>query len=354
MERFQGAPARLYQRYRTFFDRLIPALGLVLMFVLVERITGVFPLEWRVFIAGGVLVGSLVAPIAGYVVFVLALAYPLYSISIYVAALALAALALLAFAAARNLAAVVLMVCVPLLVPYRATVAVPLLAGLWWAEWGGVLVGLGSALWLKLFVGACGAAPDLIRLGDQPLAVGGFITRFHTANSLQTLLWLADPLAPTSQALLLHILEILGWGLAGYVTGLVGRRMEGMPRPSVGLLASVSAGLLGLWGGSVLLPLILDLRTAEVRFTFLLSGFLIECVWGGIIAVGVYGLSRYFTRPTVRPIPSRSEPSLSPPPSSSGAEGAERASSLKSMSQSWSQPRTREDDPTDIIMIDLD
>jgi len=340
--RFHRSAAWLYQRYRTFFDRLIPALGLVLMFVLVEQHTSVFPVEWRLFIAGAVLAAGLATPVVGYGLFVLALAYPLYSISIYVAALGLAALILLVFAAARHLAAVVLMLCLPLVIPYRVAVAAPLLAGLWWGDWGGALVGLGSALWLKIFAGMCGAAPDLIRLGDQALAVEQFITRFQTANSLQTLLWLVDPLVPNSQAALFHIFQVLGWGLGGYAVGLVCRRMEGMSRPHVGLLASVSAGLVGIWMGGVALPLIFDLQAVKSWSTFLLSGFLIECVRSGVILVGLYGLSRYLTRPAAMPIPSLSEPRQpSSPP-------------LETVSQSWSRPRSREEDPGDIIMIDLD
>lgn len=346
MERIGLVPAWFYQRYRSFFDRLLPSLGMASLFVLTAQATGAFSREWRLFIASGVLVAGLVTPIAGYVLFILALAYPLYSISIYIAALALAVLILFAFFLTRHLTPIVLVLAIPLLAPFRVALVIPLLAGLWWAEWGGVLAGLGSALWLKIFSGMCGATPDLAQLGGQPLATHRLIARFHTANSLQTLLWLAEPwlgAPPDSQVLLLHILEVLGWGLAGYGVGLMRRRVEGMPRPTVGILASISAGLLGVWLGSLIVPMALGLREASA----LPIPYLSECCWSGLIAMGLYGLSRYLTRPVVVPTPSQIEPQIEPyrPTVRPTPESAPR---------SWVRPQPRGEEQTDIIMIDLD
>jgi hypothetical protein len=342
VERIRLIPAWLYQRYRPFCDRLIPALGMAFLFVLTAQATAAFPQEWRLFIAGGVLLAGLLAPVAGYVLFTLALAYPLYSISIYIAALALAVLIPLAFFLTRHLTALLLVLASPLLASYRIAPLVPLLAGLWWAEWGGVLAGLGSALWLKIFAGMCGATLDLTQLGGRRLAVHQLVARFHTANSLQTLLWIAEPFAPDSQTLLLHVLEILGWGLAGYGVGLMRQRMEGMPRPNVGLLASISAGLLGIGIGSLAVPVALGLREAlALPVPFL--DFLVECCWSSVVAIGLYGVSRYLTRPAVVPLRSPIKPyrpTVRPAP--------------KPASQPWVRPQPRDDDQTDIIMIDLD
>jgi hypothetical protein len=343
VERIKVGPAWLYQRYRVFFDRLVPALGIAWLFVLTNRATGTFPGEWLGFIAGSILVAGLAAPLAGYVLFVLALAYPLYSISIYVAALALAVLIVLSFFVTRHFAAIVLVLTAPLLSVCRVAPLVPLLAGLWWAEWGGVLVGMGSALWLKTFAGMCGATPDLVQLGGQALAVQQLVDRFHVANSLQTLLQLADPLAPDPQALLLHILEILGWGLAGYGVGIVGRRIESVRRPAISLLASISAGMLGLWFGSIVIPVALGLREASDSPISVLLGFLVQSISSGVLVLGLYAGARYLVRPVVLPTRSRSDPyrpSTTPEPAS----------------QPWSRPQpvANEDEPTDIIMIDLD
>jgi hypothetical protein len=305
----------------------------------------VFSRDWLWFIAGGIMVSGLIAPVVGYVLFVMALAYPLYSISIYVAALALSILILSAFFVTHHFAALVLVLTIPLLVTFRITWAAPLFAGLWWAEWGGVLVGMVGAFWLKIFAGMCGATPDFIQLSGQTLVASQLIDRFHAANSLQTLRWLAEPLAPDSQTLLLHIVEILGWGLAGYAVALMRRRMEGMSRRNLGLLAAIVVGILGLGIGSLALPMALGLREASNWSISLLGNFLLECGKGGVIVIGLYGLSRYLTRPAVLPTPSRiksNRSSVQPTP--------------EPVSQPWvrSQPRVEEDDPTDIIMIDLD
>ncbi len=345
MDRIRVMPAWLYQRYRSFFDRLVPSLGMALLFVLVNQATGVFPRDWLWFIAGGIVLAGLIAPVAGYVLFVLALAYPLYSISIYVAALALSILILLAFFVTRYFSALVLILAIPLLVTFRITWAVPLFAGLWWAESGGVLVGMMGAFWLKIFAGMCGATPDFIQLSGQTLATSQLIDRFHTANSLQTLLWMTEPLAPDSQTLLLHIVEILGWGLAGYGVGLMRRRMEGMSRRNLGLLAAIAVGFLGMGMGSLGLPMILGLRHASDLPISLLLDFLLECGKSGVIVLGLYGVSRYLARPAVLPTPSqiRSDRSFVQPVPEPAP-------------QPWvpSQPRVEKDEPEDIIMIDLD
>jgi len=339
VERLKVLPARLYQRYRSFFDRIVPALGMACLFLLADQATEAFPLEWRLSIAGGIVVASLVEPIAGYLLFMLALSWPLYSISIYIAALSLTLLVLMAFFVKRHLAALVLVLAVPLLVPYRIAPVVPLLAGLWWGEWGGMLGGLGGAFWLKLFAGMCGATPHLTQLGGQSLDVSHLISRFHVANSLQTLAWMVDPQAPSSQVLLLHILEILGWALAGYGVGLVRQRLDGMRQPAVGLVASVSAGILGAWLGLLGLPMALGLRDALV----LSVPFVVEYCWSGGIAIGVYGVYRHLNRPAVVPLPSRVEPyrsTVRPAPEPDPTP--------------WVRPQSDDDEQAGIIMIDLD
>ena len=353
MERIRAMPAWLYQRYHSFFDRLIPAAMMALLFVLVNQATETFLSEWLWFIAGGIVIAGLVAPIAGYVLFILALAYPLYTISIYVAALALSILILLAFFVTRHLTALVLVLAIPLLIPYRIIWLVPFLAGLWWFEWGGVLLGISSALWLKIFAGMCGATPDLAHLSGQTLATRHLIDHFSTANSFQTLLWMTESLTPDSQTLLFHIVEILGWGLAGYGVGLVRRRMEGMSRPNLGLLVSIVVGFLGMGIGSLALPVALDLRKASSWPISLLWDFLIECGVSGVIAVGLYGASHYLARSVVLPVRSRIR-----------SQEEARYSSIQPTPEPAPAPRPRmrpqprvrasEDEQTDIIMIDLD
>ncbi len=343
MEKIKMIPARVYQRYYAFFDRLLPSLGMAWLFLLTDQATGLFSSEWRLFIAGGVLAAGLVAPIAGYILFILALVYPLYSVSIYVAALALTVLILSAFFMTRHVAAMVLVLATPLLVTYRLAPVVPLLAGLLWAEWRGGLVGLGSVLWLKLFAGMCGATPDLVQLGGQPLDAHNLIARFQTADSLQTLLWMAKPLAPDSLTILLHLLEILAWGLVGYGVGLVHQRMTDSSRPNLALWASVGTGLLGLVIGSLALPTILGLRETSVLSISFIMIFLVEYCTSGVIVAGLYRVSRYLIRPAVKSVPFQVEPHR---------PSVQLETEL--VPQSWVSPQPREDEQTDIIMIDLD
>ncbi|HDQ71696.1 MAG TPA: hypothetical protein ENN19_06320 [Chloroflexi bacterium] len=348
-------PAWFYQRYRCFFDRLAPAAGLAALFWLTAQTMDVFSLEWQLFIAGSVLLAALIAPIAGYLLFVAAVAYPLYTISIYVAALALSALVILAFFIRDHLAPLVLLLSMPLLMTGRMGLLAPFLAGLWWGEWGGVLVGLGSGLWLKLFAGMCGMSPDLMALGGQPLATGHLIARFQTANSYQTLIWMANPLAPDAQTLLLHVLEILGWGLTGYGVGLMRTRMEEMPRPGVGLVAGVSLGLLGLILGSWAIPVGLALRDTSGTSISNLLDFLVECGWNALIAMGTFGLSRYMRRPVAPSKPMRVDTRPIPAGQAQPAPQPESKPHSGPRPPAWAGPQVREEEaPSDIIMIDLD
>ncbi len=356
MRRTRDIPPWLYQRYRNFFDRLPSALGMAVLFALVDMRTGAFPVEWRTFIAAGILVSGLLLPIAGYILFILALAYPLFNISIYIAALALSVLILWAFFCSRHTGAVVLLLATPLLVPHWLAPLVPLLAGLWWGEWGGALVGAGSALWLKLFAGMCGTAPDTTSLSTQTLSAERLITRFHTANSLQTLLWIWEPLAPHPQALLLNILQILGWGLAGYGIGIMRQRMENMARPYLGLLAGISAAWLGVGAGSLAAPLALGLLRPSALPISHLTNFLIEWGVSSAAAVMIYAAYRYLNRPVI-PSSLRRDVAIyrrqETGPGDGLRAGTPATLPASPVSSPWAGP-SEEDEQEDIIMLDLD
>ncbi|MGD9101763.1 MAG: hypothetical protein PVF45_14875 [Anaerolineae bacterium] len=216
---------QLYQRFQPFWDRALPAAGLALLLWASAETTGAFSPEWRLFLAVALFLLGMTSPGSAYVAFVFLVAYPLYRISIYLAALLLAILVLTAPWAMQNLGATVLVLITPALLPWRLEIASPLLAGLWWGELGGVLVGALAALWLKLLAGMAGQPLDLTHLSGWTPEGANVVTRFGGFNSLQTLLELFNPFADTSQALLLHLLQILAWALAGYVAGLLARRV---------------------------------------------------------------------------------------------------------------------------------
>jgi hypothetical protein len=355
MERLRRVPAWVYQRYQPFFDRLPPAVGLAALFWLTAQTIDVFSLEWRLFITGSVLLAALVAPIAGYLLFVVAAAYPLYEISIYVAALALSVLIILAFFIRERLAAMTLFLSAPLLMAGQMGLIVPVIGGLWWGEWGGALLGLGSGLWIKLFTGMCGMTPDLMTVGGQALATDHLIARFQAANSYQTLIWMAGPLAPNAETLLLHVLEILGWGLTGYGVGLMRARMAEMSRPGAGLASGVGLGLVGLIIGSWAIPVGLTLRDASAASISNLLDFLLQYMWNSLIGVGAFGLSRGLMRPVVAPSPAQVDVQPAPQQAPVAAASSKPKAEQKPARQAWAGPQTREEEPpSDIIMIDLD
>ncbi len=361
-------PAWFYQRYQPFFDRFFPALGLTAMFVLTDTATGAFPNEWRAFIAVLIAVGTLIAPPAGYALFVAALAYPLYTISIYVAALAISLLVLGGLLFHRTIAAVTLVLAAPLLATAQLAPLTLFLAGLWWAEGGGALVGATTALWLKLFAGMCNISPDLTQLGIRPWNTAWLVTHFRSANSYQTVVWIVRPLTPDPQALLLHILEIVGWGLAGYGVGIVAQQIANRPRPGWRLVVSVIVGLLGLALGSLVLPMALGLRPWSMPSISVLLAFLVQCSWNGVIAIGIYALVRYLAQPIVvsaplfRPRPTRSparsrrRAGRSPERSAEGETERGIPSSRPPIPfrEANANTNAENDEPSDIIMLDLD
>ncbi|MCP4514470.1 MAG: hypothetical protein GY824_04480, partial [Delftia sp.] len=245
---------QLYQRFQPFWDRAAPAAGLALLLWASAEATGAFPPEWRLFLAAILFLLGFASPEAAYVAFTFLISYPLYRISIYLAALLLAALILPSRWAMRNPGATVLILITPALLPWRLETAVPLLAGLWWGELTGALAGGLAALWLKLLAGMAGQPLDLTRLSGWMPAGGNIIERFNPLNSLNTLLELVNPFADTSQTLLLHLLQILAWALAGYLAGLLVRRTwSDRWRGWAPLLSAIPAGGM-LWACYGLLP----------------------------------------------------------------------------------------------------
>jgi hypothetical protein len=104
---------------------------------------------------------------------------------------------------------------------------------------------------------------NLARLSGQPLASARIIQRYSGFNSLQTLVELVNPFADTSSTLLLHVLQVLAWALAGYLAGWVTRRTWSERwRGWAPLLGLVPSGAV-LWGSVTLLPRLLGSAQAE-------------------------------------------------------------------------------------------
>jgi hypothetical protein len=205
-------------------------------------------------------------------------------------------------------------------VSLRLAPLVPLLAGLWWEGAGSWIGGGAAALWLKLCAGAAGGSGDLWQVSGWTMTVGPFYERFHTANSLQTVLRLLQPFgvrlgrvplaqgielgaassysAPAGISILYNFLQVLTWAAAAYVVSAVLDRLyswrAGRTRGWVLSALSLGPGLLLIWAGYVALPYWLQIEG---------PGWLdpprlpVQLLWVGLVAWGLDGLLHYLHRP---------------------------------------------------------
>ena len=334
-----------------------------MLYVLCDAGVDAFPVQWRIVLAACIVIGGLWKPVVAYALFVAAVAYPLYLISIYVMALALAVLILSAPAVVRFLPQTLWVLVVVLFVPLHLTPVVPLLAGLWWGETAGAIVGGLAALWLKICAGITGASPDLWQANLWTPDLALVYERFHTANSLQTLVKIAEPLASGSLILLFNLLQVLAWAAAGFIVGLLihslhawKSQVRSAPYSAWSAALSLGPGLVLIWLGYVVVPAWLQIdgpRWAEPPW------LPAQLLLAGGIAWGVDALRRRLQQPVLlgeekhRPLvahPVKPEPRRS----DRAAEAQEQAASPIELLQNARSKRRRRDDPEDIIMLELD
>jgi hypothetical protein len=347
--------------------------------------------QWRIVLAACIFIGGLCRPAVAYAAFIAAIAFPLYLISIYLMALALAVLILsaplVAFVPARadarlrrptaRLPLALLVLVAPLLAPLHLTPVLPLLAGLWWDEGEGAVAGGLAALWLKICAALSGHSTDLWRINDWSVAVEPIYQRFHTANSLQTLIRLSQPLAASMSdpggtepgiLMLFNLLQVLAWGAAGYVVSVLLRSLH-VDRGRGWMAAlSLGPGLTLVWAGYVAVPSWLGVEGPTWLDPLWLPA---QVVLAGFFAWGLDGLMHYLSQPVVarrRPVRTSASP-LSPLPSSSSPSRDRRPTGRRShrsrqgvrdpldllkkaTSKGASERKEREEE--DIIMIELD
>jgi hypothetical protein len=393
-------PSWLYQRYSQAWTRLALSLGWAALYVLCDAGVGAFSTQWRAVFAVCIFVAGLFRPALAYAAFILAVAYPLYLISIYVMALALAALILslplVAFGpsgpratrgvgamspAEAKLCMALMVISAPLLAPIHLASTLPLLAGLWWGGTAGALVGGLAAAWLKVSASMSGASADLWRINGWSLSYTGLYARFHTANSLQTVVRTFGPLVSDSvafaeghvtylsgggsplfpgAALLFNLLQVLSWALAGYAVGV----LMGWLRRNRGWRAALSLGpgTLSIWMGYVAVPSWLQVdgpRWAEPRW------LPVQVVLASVVAWGLDGLVGYLAQPIAsgrRRVPVRSSrssirsserrPGRGRRPESRRADPLDLLTPYRDEEQAKPKPKAK--DQEDIIMIELD
>ncbi len=331
---------RLYQRFRSFWDRAVPAAGLALLLWAVAEATGTFPSEWRLFFAGALFLIGVGWPAVAYVTFTFLVAVPLYRISIYMAAIVLAVLILSSHWAMRHLGATVLTLAAPAFLPWHLEASLPFLAGLWWGEVGGALVGGLAAVWLKLLAGMAHQPLDLVRLSGWTPTGEPIVSRFSAYNSLQTLVELFGPFAHTSRLLLFHVLQVLLWAAVGYGVGWLARRTwsDRWRGWSPVLSVAPSAAALGL--GYIILPRLLNLSEKVIIFLprTLVAG--LSASW--LVAAMAREFYLYLRRPLRRPPPRRAPAPARP----TGPPAVEWEPTRR--------PRPASDTDEDVIMLEID
>jgi hypothetical protein len=141
--------------------------------------------------------------------------------------------------------AAVLILGTPILAEYHLHWLVPILAGLWWGGATGAWIGILAAMWGKILGGMAGMNIDWLALAGHAPDAQAIMTRFHEANSLQTLLLLVEPFASTSGVILYNLLQVIGWAVAaGFVGSLAGRKWVKYRAPWSILILTAGGGLI--------------------------------------------------------------------------------------------------------------
>jgi hypothetical protein len=335
----------LYQNNRATINRAISAAWLSSMIWLTLGKLPFYPTQWRAVIAAGVLTVGLWTVEWAFYIAVLALLYPLYHISIYVMVLFLAVAVLLRPVIITHFNQTLLIVSIPILAQVRLEAVPALLAGLLWGAGNGMWVGSLAALWFKLLGGMSGLDIDLGVLISYPLNVNLIVDRFHTADSLETLQRMVEPFAPSSTVALSHLLQILVWGIAGYLVGGMARRRWMDERGLLGRVICLLIGAALLSAGTLWVPVWLGLRPAEEITRPQVSLAIID----GLFAVSVAALLDSGRRLLNHPLPPRRQRRPAREPAGPAIESREPVSLPRQISEP-----VRSDKDDDVIMIELD
>lgn len=361
----------LYQNNRVTINRAISAAWLSSMVWLVLGDLPVYPAQWRAVIAAGVLTAGLWTVEWAFYIAVLALLYPLYHISIYVMALFLAAAVLLRPVIIARFNQTLLVISVPLLAQIHLEAVPALWAGLLWGSGTAMWVGGLAALWLKLLGGMSGLdinlgvlipslQQDLLAQGAQGSAhlnVSLLMDRFHTANSLETLQRLVEPFAPSSTVALSHLLQILSWGLAGYVVGGMARRGWMEEKGTFGRVICLLVGTILFLAGTLWVPVWLELRLEDEALAQV-TPMVIDSLFAIAVVALLDGCRRLLGRPL--PAQRKRKPVREPAERGEGRrEKGEGRMERKGPKPALQQVRTipepaPSDQDDDIIMIELD
>ncbi|MCL4303674.1 MAG: hypothetical protein KJ077_48760 [Anaerolineae bacterium] len=241
---FRG-PHNLYRRYQALLESTVTAVGLAALVVLALLNLSVYPANWVVVIGLSIAVLGIRWPLLAYILAVVAMIYPIYTINLYLAVLLLGIAALSQRIFVHYIGAAVLILGTPILAEYHLHWLAPILAGLWWGGTTGAWVAVLAAMWGKILGGMAGMDIDWLAMAGHAPETQAIVTRFQTANSLQTLLLLVEPFAATSGVILYNLLQVIGWAVAaGFVGSLAGRKWVKYRAPWSILVLTAGGGLI--------------------------------------------------------------------------------------------------------------
>jgi hypothetical protein len=256
-----------YQRHRKFIQNSLIAAALTLLVGLFLEATNAFSEQWRLVLLLTIFAIGAQSRDWGYYLAVSVLSYALWDLSPYFMSLFVAVALLPRLLIINYLPWALLVVSTPLLAEWQAIGLVPLLAGLIAGPTVGLSVGLLAALWLKLVAGLAGWMPELGALHGLSFTIEMIEARVSDATSLETLKLLAAPFSQSSTILLLHVLQITGFGIAGWLVGKVRQIEWRQGKPPFVLLPTLAVGFLPLWGAIYLLPAWLEIQSFTMFWT---------------------------------------------------------------------------------------
>ncbi len=258
--------AHFYQTHRPLAENILlsAAMTTLVGLVLHYEATSTYPPEWLTVLLLATFGLGVRSPAWGYAAAIAVLAWPLWTLSPYLMALFLAVTVLAHIPILDNLPWALLIAAMPLLAQGYLAALAPLAAGVLVGAQHGAIVGALAALWMKVFAGMVGLSPDLLTINERAFDASLLVERFGNANSLETLRLLVAPFAVDSTILLLHVLQIGAWALAGYLAGRMRQSILAERSPWLAVGSAVAVGGSIVWAGFYAIPIWLGLATPTV------------------------------------------------------------------------------------------
>lgn len=337
-------PVLLYQKNRTVIENTLTAAALTYLVALFFEATKIYPDQWRTVLLVSIFVVGAQWRDWGYYLAFAALLWPLWNLSPYLMTLFVAVGLLPRYWLIQALPWVLLVMSAPILAEWQILGLAPLLAGLVAGPKTGWWTGIFCALWLKLIAGMSGLMPELGALHGLAFSISAIELNFVDASSLETLERLAEPFAQSSFLLLLHLLQIAAWGLAGWIVGSIKEKEWRKERPFFMTILTLTTGFLILWSGLYLLPAWLELQSLATFLSHQLPtiGLALSALSAGLLATLYESMQR--------PVPPKPMPYTEPLVTPANTQATVDTSSTSS--RPWSQPARPKQD--DLIMLELD